>query len=105
MTDEFDDDFAPPESALSPVTIAALIGGIAPFCLSYTSSSSSTVNGVTTSSYIDYIAVVGGPLAILCGLIGVVSGLKASNKLMGLGLPLVAMLLGVFQLLRGFGIV
>ena len=102
MEDEFD-DFAPPQSALSPVTIAALIGGIGPFCLSYTSSSSTTINGVTTSSYIDYIAVVGGPLAILCGLIGLITGLKASNKLMGLGLPLLAMVLGVYQLLRGFG--
>jgi len=91
------------QSVLNPVIILALFGGHAPFFFSYASSSSVTADGVTTSSYIDYVALLGGSCAVLLGIIGLVAGLKASNKLLGVGLSLFAMGLGVFQLLRGIG--
>ena len=92
--------------ALSSVTLTALVGGFAPFFMTWHYSSASTFNGVVTSyTYVDYIALTGGPIAIVAGLMGMITGIKASNKLQGIGIPFLAVLLGVVQIFRGFGMI
>lgn len=81
-----------------------------PFFINYTQSSSSRVNGVVTSaSFIDYIAVAGGSVAVLFGIISLALLGKTAPTKKGLRAALAGglllLLLGVFQLLRGFGIV
>ena len=87
------------------------IGGAAgalPFFAHYSQSSSTTVNGVvTTASFIDYIAVGGGAVAVLFGLVSLAFVGKTAPTKKGLRLGLAAglLLLGAFQLVRGFGLI
>lgn len=83
-------------------------GAVLPFFVNDSESSSTTVNGVVTSaSLIDYVAVAGGGVAVLFGivsvaLLGKTAPMKRSLRAaLGGGLLLV----GVFQLLRGLGYV
>ena len=99
-----DDELPKPGLPISPIAMVALAGGVVPFFASFSTSSSATVNGVITGSHTDYVAIGGGAVAVLVGLVATVLGLKAANKAMGIGAPLLAVLLGVYQLLRGFGV-
>lgn len=83
------------------------VAGCIPFVIHYSSASSTTVNGVvTSSSYLDYVAVAGGATAVLFGLVSLaLLGKTAPDKkqlrtMFGIGL----LLLGIFQLVRGFGV-
>lgn len=84
------------------------VGAALPFFIHYSASSSTTVNGVvTSSSFIDYVALAGGGIAVLFGIVSLaLLGKTAPTKkslraALGGGLLLV----GVFQLLRGLGYV
>ncbi|MCC6526964.1 MAG: hypothetical protein IT373_30230 [Polyangiaceae bacterium] len=74
--------------------------GVVPFFLHYGSVQTTTVNGVTTVSGQDFVALGGGGGALLLGLVGVVAGLRAKS-MPTVGIAAAALALGVVQLLRG----
>lgn len=87
------------------------VGGLAaafPFFIHASNSSTTMVNGVTTAAkHVDYVAVAGGAVAGLFGVISLALLAKtAPSKRVLRGLLAGAILLvGAFQLARGFGIV
>ncbi len=88
--------------------IIGLLAGIVPFFFSCSSSSSRTVNGrVVESSHFDLVAVVGGAIAVLMA-VGVLTQFGTTapkDRAKRIGLLVVMLALGVFQVLRGFGMV
>ena len=93
---------------MSTFSIIGLVAGIVPFFLSFHSSTSQSINGeVLHSTYVDYVAVPGGALALLMGVVALVDGLRnqAAGKGIRAGIAVAIAGLGIFQLLRGFGVV
>lgn len=87
-----------------------LVAGLVPFVLSFstTTSTSSTTSadggfsmGTTTTKHMDYVALGGGGIAILCALIGLafIGKVKSRGARLGIFAALVA--LGVLQIARG----
>ncbi len=103
--EEFEDEIVIPVSPGTGTT--ALVAAALPFFISYTKSSSATVNGVVTeSSFIDYAAVGGGAAALVLGVLGVALAAKGGDlKGKAMKFSAAAVALGAFQLIRGFGIV
>ncbi len=90
---------------LGPVAIVGLVAGLAPFALSVRSSQTTTVNGqVVASSSIDYIAQIGGGIALLAGLVALVAASRAAEKKRPAAIAGAVLLLGALQLARGFGL-
>lgn len=100
------------ERAKPKVTLGviALVAALVPFVLSFrtTSSSSLTIDGVTqdvSSRAIDYVACAGGGLAIGMAVVALVGALRVERKLSApVGLALAAFVVGVYQLIRGVGL-
>ena len=87
-------------SDLSGAAKGAAICAILALVISIHFTSTSTINGVSTCSFIDYGRIVFGGLAALVGLIGVASGGKTSRMVAA-----VAGVVGVLALLYGLGII
>lgn len=90
----------------SPTEIVGLIAAAAPFTFSMASASYRTVNGqVTSFSYSDPVAIAGGAVAALCGIIGLtlLRRTDAAKKALRIGLCALLIGGGVFQILRGLG--
>lgn len=101
---------APKRSGLLSKIPIALFISFVPFCASYrtTQSSTSTVNGEVVASNVetmDYIALALGPVAIVLGLVAVKRALSgpAETKTRDLGLAAAAIVVGLYQIARGFG--
>lgn len=98
-----------PARVPSALEIAGLVACAAPFVISFSSSSSQTVNGVVTAfEYRDPIAIAGGIVGGACGLVSLATSLKKtapSQRAIRVVLCLALVGLGVFQTLRGFGVV
>lgn len=94
-------------SSLSGVSKAALIFAILGFVVSFTSLSSSTINGVRTCSYMDYGALLFGALAMLAGSAGLmrVRDLAPDARTLNLVICVAADVVGVIHILRGIGMV
>ena len=96
------------DSFLSRGEVAGLLAGIIPFFASCSSQSTRTVNGrVVESSYFDLVAVVGGTIAALMA-VWVLTQLDTTapeDKVKRLGVFVVMLALGAFQVLRGFGMI
>lgn len=94
-------------SSLSGVSKAALIFAILGFVVSFTSLSSSTINGVRTCSYMDYGALLFGALAMLVGSAGLmrVRDLAPDARTLNLVICVAADVVGVIHILRGIGMV
>ena len=82
-------------------------GAGAPMVFHYSNSSSTSLNGVVTSTtFVDYVALGGGALAVLCGLVSFLllpktaPTKKSLRRWIAIGLVCV----GAFQLVRGFGL-
>jgi hypothetical protein len=83
-----------------------LVVGLVPFFVSYrvTHSTSLNLNGLVledASDSIDYVAVALGPLALILGILALVSALKAPMRTRAVGLAVLGILLGAVQLYRG----
>jgi hypothetical protein len=92
----------------SGVEIAGGIALVAPLVISVSSTSMSTVNGhVVHYVHRDPIAIVGGIVAILCGLVAALWIRRSAPGRRGLrALAVVALVgLGVVHVLRGFGVI
>ena len=93
-------------SASKTWTVLGLIAGLLPFMISMSSSSSTTVNGhITSFAYRDNIALAGGAVALLCGVLAAISERKPSDvrtKRLLFAMAIIA--LGGFQIVRGFGV-
>jgi hypothetical protein len=86
------------------LSYVGLGAAVVPFFFHATWSSSVTVDGVVTaSSSRDYVALVCGVVALACGALGAVGGVRAKAK-SAIGLGALALLLGGFQLARGLGV-
>ncbi len=108
MTDtEIDQELEALRPLLPMIGKIGLGAAIIPFFLSFSSSSSQTVNGqVVEASHLDYVAVPGGAIAVLAGLVALAMGVKVTTgRGKRLGLAGLVVGLGLFQLARGFGLV
>jgi len=86
----------------------ALLGAVVPFFISSTNSSSTTVNGVVTSSYShDSIALGGGIAALVFGALTLtlLSRTPARDKVKRIGLTVSVLLLGAYQLVIRSGFI
>lgn len=92
---------------IAPVGIVGIVLGSLPFGLSFSTSSSMTINGVVEeSSRRDYVALGLGPLAALCGVGALLAATKATDqKNLRLGLAAGVIGLGLVQVVRGLGLV
>jgi hypothetical protein len=107
--DQMDD----PSLSLRPfpsfIEIFGIVACIVPFVISMSSSTSHTVNGqVTSFTYRDPIAIAGGIVGAVCGLIAAATLLRKTvpaKRMMRVLLCLALVGGGAFQTLRGFGIV
>lgn len=90
-------------TTLSKVAIGLAIAG---FFVSFTTLSTSNINGVVSCDYADYGKIVLGGLAILVGGLGEVTALRLTEtKMANLIASGGASLVGIFHLLVGLGIV
>lgn len=89
-------------STLSKLAIGlAIAGGV----LSFSTISTSSINGVETCDYIDYGKVVFGGLAVMVGGLGEVAALRlAQERMVNLIASGGASLIGVLLVLIGLGI-
>lgn len=97
-----------PSRVPSTIEIAGLVAAVVPFAVSMASTTMSTTNGeVTSFTYRDPIAIGGGIVAAACGLIALTMLGKTESSKRGLRILIALVLVGggVFQALRGFGIV
>jgi hypothetical protein len=87
--------------------MVGLIAVLLPFFFHISSSSSYSVNDVTLSSqYIDYVAVSGGVVGGLCGVLMLLGGLgRKQGKGKALGIAAAICGLAIYQVLRGFGVI
>jgi hypothetical protein len=94
-------------SRLPPAAIFGLIAAVLPFVLKFESWSSSEVGGVRTVSYSEPVAMGGGIVAAICGvllLVGAIRKTPVPPTLMTWGLGVLLLGAGVWHALRGFGI-
>jgi len=87
--------------------IVGIVAMLAPFVIRMSSSSLQTENGhITHFVYRDWVAVIGGIVAILCGLGAAARFRGTLPAKRGLRITVVLLLLGVgvYQVLRGFGV-
>lgn len=76
--------------------------GLIPFVIQVSSTTSTTINGVTTVHTRDWIALACGGAAILLGIVGAVGASREKNRT-GIIVALVAAAIGAFQIARGVG--
>jgi hypothetical protein len=96
------DNLSPPSDRT--FAVAGLVAGLVPFVLSASSSHTVSVNGVVTvASYRDMVAIVGGAVAIICALIALVATRKSQIG-SRYAFPALVLVLGAYQLPRGFGL-
>ena len=92
-------------SLVHRAVIVGVIAGLVPFFIKISEGSSTTTpEGVTTTSYMDYAAVSGGAVAALAGVVFLVMSLREKPGAVHYGVSLVLMALGALHLLRGFGV-
>ncbi len=86
--------------------ILGVILGILPFFISFSSRSTSTVNGqVVSSSYFDIFAVGCGIICVILAFASARSRLPKlkTDRWVSIGIVAVILILGVVQILRGIG--
>jgi|GEM_PF-2597144 len=102
------DDVPFGSSGLPPLAIVGLIAAAVPFFVKFHTLSTSSVGGVTTYSYSEPTAMIGGLVALLCGLF---LGVKAFRKQPVAPKPVTWLIvvalvgLGAWHALHGFGII
>lgn len=93
-----------PGPSAPPMAVAAVAAGVIPFFVSVSEQSSVTSPGMTTTSYLDYVALVGGVAALLLGAVAAVPLLRATPRnARALAIAGGAVMLGLVQMLRAFG--
>ena len=100
-------DIEPKPKTTPTMSIAGVIVGTLPFFLHFGTSSSVTVNGQTTTTSTNYVALGAGPGAVILGIVGVLMALKVEDpksKQTGLGVGALAILLGLYQAILGSGL-
>jgi hypothetical protein len=92
---------------LSGAAKAALVFAVLGFLLGFTTTNTTSINGVTTCSYMDYGALVFGALAMLAGSAGLMNlrSIAAEARNFNIAVLLGADLVGVLHVLRGIGMV
>ena len=94
-----------PKITSHPWLVLGCIAATVPFFMHITSSTTTEVNGVATSHFTDYVALVGGGLACFFGALFLVHALsRKTQKGEAITVALLIDALGVFHLLRGIGI-
>jgi hypothetical protein len=86
---------------------AGIAAGLIPFGLSFHTSSATSLNGVVTSAtYLDYVALAGGAVALVLGVASIGSIARVEPALRGkrIGLTVLVIALGALQIARGLGV-
>ena len=86
-----------PRPKFPPLLIAALVAGGIPFMF--------RVYTIDSSGFRDYVALCAGGVAAIIGVILAIGIAKAPNKAIQAGYAAIAVGIGVFQILRGLGVV
>lgn len=94
-------------SSLSGASKAALIFAVLGFVISFTSTSQSTINGVSTCSHMDFAALILGGMTMLAASAGLlrIRDAAAETRTLNLAILVVADIVGVVHILRGIGMV
>jgi len=92
---------------LSGVAKAAVIFAVLGFVIALSSTSTSSINGVTTCSHMNYGALLFGALAMMAGAAGLIGlrDLPAETRSLNIAVLVAADLVGVLHVLRGIGII
>jgi len=93
-------------SSLTGQSKAAIIFVVLGFALSFTSTNTSSINGVVTCSYMNYGALAFGALAILAGAGGLMTARSLGDtRGLNLGIGALGLAFGVLHIARGLGMV
>ncbi len=93
-------------SSLTGQTKAAVIFAILGFVVSFSTTNTSSINGVYSCSYMNFGALIFGVLALIAGGIGLAGARDLSDtKGLNMGLCAVALLIGALHIGRGLGMV
>jgi hypothetical protein len=93
-------------SSLTGQSKAAIIFAILGFVLSFTSTNTSSINGVVSCSYMNYGALLFGALAILAGAGGLMTARSLGDtRSLNLAVSGIGLALGVLHIGRGLGMV
>ncbi|MBY6202194.1 hypothetical protein KUV65_12525 [Maritalea mobilis] len=93
-------------SDLTTLPKVALIVAILGFVFGVQTLTTSTVNGVTQCSFIDYGALLFGAAGAFLGSLGEVKALSlVEGKLVNLMVSGAAVMIGIFNVLRGLGVI
>jgi hypothetical protein len=104
-----DPDITPQKKTFTAADFFGLIAGLVPFALSFSESktdySDMTANGLEvgtrTTRHMDYNALGGGGIAILCAFVGMLMIGRMKSKPLRFAIFAVLLALGGFQILRG----
>ena len=102
------DDEPAPSTGISPLTILAIVAGVIPFFFNISSSTSTKImmygKVVYRSSNLNYLALIGGGLALAFAILSLIWAIRRKQiALLGLATMVAAGILGIVQLIRGFG--
>jgi hypothetical protein len=108
-SDDLDPDLRPRKPKVHVADVAGLLCGAVPFALSYSKTTSSYAStdgggleiGTITRSHMDYVALGGGGVAVLCAIIGLAMISRMGSRPLRLGIFIVLLALGGFQIIRG----
>ena len=92
---------------LSGSSKAALIFAVLGFVINLTSTTSSSVNGVTTCSHTDFAALALGALTLLVASVGLtrIRDLRPEALNLNIAVLVAADIIGIVHILRGIGII
>jgi hypothetical protein len=94
----------------SPVDVLGFAAGLVPFVLSFSTSSETSVEmhgtsmeiSTRTHKHMDYVAVAGGAVAVVCAFVGLLLIARMRTRAVRFVVFAVLLALGGFQLVRGF---
>src|SRR6266571_5130092 len=105
MPENGDTDLRIPAKFPGPIELLGGVAGLLPFVISFSSTHSTSVNGVVTNLvYRDWVAFGGGAVAALCGVVALLALRRPGKKGVRAAAAVGLLALGGVQVARGLGL-